>query len=76
MISGVRENLSSNFGKIVGDAGKSGKDSADAYLKAFEEELKELQSLRDSGEISEKEYLDRLRVTISALYRSNTIYKK
>lgn len=42
-------------------ASKAGKANADAYVEAFEKELKSLQSIRDSGEISEKEYLDKLR---------------
>ena len=41
--------------------GNAGKSAADAYVKAFEKELESLEILRDSGEISEKEYLDRLR---------------
>lgn len=40
---------------------KAGKSAADAYKEAFEKELKSLQIIRDSGEITEKEYLDRLR---------------
>lgn len=41
---------------------KSGKKAADAYLEAFEKELEKLQGMRDRNEITEKEYLDRLRV--------------
>ena len=41
---------------------KSGKKTADAYLEAFEKELEKLQGMRDRNEITEKEYLDRLRV--------------
>ena len=44
------------------DAKKSGKKTADAYLEAFEKELEKLQGMRDRNEITEKEYLDRLRV--------------
>lgn len=44
------------------DAKKSGKETADAYLEAFEKELEKLQGMRDRNEITEKEYLDRLRV--------------
>ena len=39
----------------------AGKSTANAYVKAFEKELESLEILRDSGEITEKEYLDRLR---------------
>lgn len=41
---------------------KAGKKTADAYLEAFEKELEKLQGMRDRNEITEKEYLDRLRV--------------
>lgn len=41
---------------------KSGKKAADKYLEAFEKELEKLQGMRDRNEITEKEYLDRLRV--------------
>lgn len=44
------------------DAKKSGKKAADKYLEAFEKELEKLQGMRDRNEITEKEYLDRLRV--------------
>lgn len=44
------------------DAKKSGRKTADAYLEAFEKELEKLQGMRDRNEITEKEYLDRLRV--------------
>lgn len=43
-------------------ASKAGKETADAYLEAFEKELEKLQGMRDRNEITEKEYLDRLRV--------------
>ena len=39
----------------------SGGSDKDPYLEAFEKELKKLEELRDSGLISEKEYLDKLR---------------
>ena len=50
-----------DFNGNVGSAGKAGKDAADAYLEAFEEELSKLDTLRDQGKISEKQYLDALR---------------
>lgn len=60
-------NLGSNvdFKNIGGgskSASKAGSSAGDAYVDAFEEELKALEELRDNGLISEKEYLDRLRV--------------
>lgn len=43
-------------------ASKAGKDTADAYVEAFEDELKNLQDLRDRGKISEATYLEHLRM--------------
>ena len=42
-------------------ASKAGGDAGDAYVEAFEEELADLQDLRDRGVIDEAEYLNRLR---------------
>ncbi len=53
----------SNIGGGTKSASKAGSSAGDAYVDAFEEELKALEDLRDNGLISEKEYLDRLRVT-------------
>lgn len=50
-----------DFNGNVGSAGKAGKEVADAYLEAFEEELSKLDTLKDQGKISEKQYLDALR---------------
>lgn len=50
-----------NVGSGASKAGGAGKDAGDAYVDAFEEELKELQDLRDRGVIDEAEYLRRLR---------------
>lgn len=65
-----------DFGSLGDGASKAGGDAGDAYVDEFEKALEKLQSLRDQGVISEKDYLDQLRVNITALYRSNTIYKK
>ena len=55
-------NVNINFSGIGGSgAGKAGKEAADAYLEAFEKELSELDSLKDRGKITEKQYLDALR---------------
>ena len=51
-----------DFTKATDSAKKAGKKTADAYLEAFEKELEKLQGMRDRNEITEKEYLDRLRV--------------
>lgn len=56
------------------EAAKAGRKGADAYLEAFEEELKNLQSLRDNGEISEKEYLDRLRALYTGYFKDRKKY--
>lgn len=61
----------SNIGGGTKSAGKAGSSAGDAYVDAFEEELKALEDLRNDGLISEKEYLDRLRVDINALSYSN-----
>lgn len=61
----------SNIGGGTKSASKAGSSAGDAYVDAFEEELKALEDLRNNGLISEKEYLDRLRVDINALSYSN-----
>lgn len=43
-------------------ASKAGKSTADAYIKSFEDELQNLQDLRDRGKISEANYLEHLRM--------------
>lgn len=51
----------SGIGGGTSGASKSGGDAGDAYVEAFEEELADLQDLRDRGVIDEAEYLNRLR---------------
>ena len=51
----------SNVGGGKKSASKAGKEAADAYLEAFEKELKDLDDLKDRGKITEKQYLDALR---------------
>lgn len=65
-----------DYGPLTENAGGAGSDSADAFLEEFEKELEKLQDLRDRGKITEKEYLDQLRVNVIALYCSNTVWKK
>ena len=55
-------------------ASKAGKSAADAYVDAFEKELKSLQSLRDNGKVSEKEYLDRLRELYTKYFKDRKEY--
>ena len=47
---------------ISSEAGAAGKEAADEYVDQFEQELSRLQDLKDRGKISEKEFLDQLRV--------------
>ena len=65
-----------DFSGAVKDAKSAGGKAGDAYVEEFEKSLKELETLRDQGKITEKEYLDQLRVNINALYHSNMICKK
>ena len=51
----------SGIGGGTSSASKAGGDAGDAYVEAFEEELADLQDLRDRGVIDEAEYLNRLR---------------
>ena len=51
----------SNVGGGSDGASKAGGDAGEAFVEAFEEELADLQDLRDRGVIDEAEYLNRLR---------------
>lgn len=42
-------------------ASKAGKDAGDAYVEAYEKEVKKLDDLKSQGKITEKQYLDYLR---------------
>ena len=55
---------------------EAGEKAADEYVKAFEKELESLQLLRDTGEINEKEYLDRLRVLYEKYFKDRKQYLK
>ena len=55
-------------------AGSAGKETADAYLEAFEKELSNLDDLKDRGVISEKEYLDRLRELYTRYFKDKEKY--
>ncbi len=67
-------NLGSNvdFSNIGGGT----KSAGDAYADAFEEELKALEDLRNNGLISEKEYLDRLRILYERHFKNKLGYEK
>lgn len=56
--------------------GSAGKEAGDAYVEAFEKELKQLDELKDAGVISEKEYLDRLKALYVKYFAGNTKYAK
>lgn len=55
-------------------AGSAGKEAADEYLEAFEDELSRLQDLRDRGKITEKEYLDQLRKLYEKYFKDKKKY--
>ncbi len=68
-------NFSGNFdGFMGGAASKAGKKAGDAYVDAFEKELKKLQTLRDQGKITEKQYLDYLRKLYQRFFRDKKKY--
>ncbi len=57
-------------------ASNAGKAAGDAYVDAFEEELSELEQLKDDGVITEKEYLDRLRALNEQYFKDKLGYEK
>ena len=70
-------NFSGDFDGFMGGksgAGKAGKKAGDAYVDAFEKELKKLQTLRDQGKITEKQYLDYLRKLYQKFFRDKKKY--
>ena len=74
-----RKPVEVDFGNIGGgkkSAGSAGKEAADAYLEAFEKELKDLDDLKDRGKITEKQYLDALRRLYLKYFRDKEKYLK
>ena len=73
-------NFSGDFSGFMGggsrSAGSAGKEAADAYLEAFEKELKDLDDLKDRGKITEKQYLDSLRRLYVKYFRDKEKYLK
>lgn len=70
-------NFDGDFDGFMGGtkaASRAGSSAGDAYVDAFEEELKDLQGLRDRGVISEKEYLDRLRTLYQKYFKDKKKY--
>lgn len=77
IITNGSEEVKLDFTKTGGgskSAGSAGKEAADAYLEAFEKELKALDDLKDRGVISEKEYLDRLRALYTRYFKDKKQY--
>ncbi len=60
-INNTINNVQIDFSGVTKSAGSAGKSAGDAYVDAFEKELKELDDLRDRGVTDETEYLHRLR---------------
>lgn len=63
-----------NYKPPKDDASKAGKEAADAYVEAFEKELKTLETLKDQGKITEKEYLDYLRQLYERYFKDREEY--
>ena len=59
-----------------GGAGDAGKEAADEYLEAFENELANLDWLHENGYLTEKEYLDQLRILYERYFEGNNKYAK
>ena len=78
-VNNAVNNVQVDFGNIGGgskSAGSAGKEAADAYLEAFEKELKDLDDLKDRGKITEKQYLDALRRLYLKYFRDKEKYLK
>ena len=63
-----------DFSGATKSAKSAGKEASDAYVEAFEKELKELETLRDQGKISEKEYLDALKALYQKFFKDKKKY--
>ncbi len=78
-VNNAVNNVQVDFGNIGSgskSAGSAGKEAADAYLEAFEKELKDLDDLKDRGKITEKQYLDALRRLYLKYFRDKEKYLK
>lgn len=62
------------YGGTKSDVGSAGKEAGDAYVEAFEKELETLETLRDQGKITEKEYLDYLRQLYERYFKDREEY--
>jgi len=63
-----------NVGGGASKAGNAGKDAADAYLDAFDEEYGRLKDMTDRGEISEAQYLSELRTLYTKYFKDRKEY--
>lgn len=52
----------------------AGREQADAYVEAYEKELKKLDELKENGLITESQYLDRLKALNERYFRDNSKY--
>lgn len=76
------ENFNASFGKLEIDfkginnsASKAGSSTGDAYVEAYEKELEALGKLRDRGEISEAEYLSRMKALYEKYFKGISKYQ-
>lgn len=60
-INNAVNNIKIDFSGVGRDASKAGKKAGDAYVEAYEKEVKKLDDLKSQGKITEKQYLDYLR---------------
>ena len=69
--SNIKVNYDFDGAKKAAKSGGSsaGKEAGDAYVKAFEDELKALEKQRDAGIISEKEFLEKYRALIEKYFK-------
>ncbi len=63
-----------NVGGGTSSASKAGSKAADAYLEAFQKEYDHLKDLLDRGEISEAQYLNRLRSLYTRYFKDRKEY--
>lgn len=68
-------NFSGDFdGFMGGAASKAGKKAGDAYVDAFEKEYNHLKDMLNRGEISEAQYLNRLRALYTRYFKDRKKY--
>lgn len=60
--------------KSANSASKAGKQAGDAYVEAYEEEVKKLDDLKEQGKITEKQYLDYLRKLYEKYFKNISKY--